>query len=269
MKFWKKFPLPKISKRKKFVISSFLLSVGLLGAEFIVDVSRFYQAIILLGLFCFFLSIWSLFGGIEGIEWFTVLIFPLIFTLSIGFFSLLLDNWEKKILLGIFLGVGSYIIFLVENIFSVAALKTIQLLRSAQAVNFLFTLIASFFIYEVVFSFRLPFWANFLIVYLTSFPIILQSLWSVNLERKIVPKLWLYTFVLSFTQGETAVALSFWPLSIPSISLALVTVLYITLGLSQQSLAFRLFSNTINEYLLIGIVVFLVIFFTTYWSGWR
>jgi len=266
-KFWQKFPLPKISKRQKFILTSLVLTLGLAGIE-VSGISWRYQAIVLLAVVCWFLSAWGLKEGLEGIEWLTVLILPPIFTLTLGFFNfLLLNNLFVKSLVVVSYGIGIYILLLVGNIFSVAAIRTIQLLRSAQAVSFLFTLVISFFLYDIIFSFRLPFWENFLLVTAASFPLVFQNLWGVNLEKEISLKIWLYALILSFVQGEMAVAFSFWPLSVATGSLALVTVLYITVGLVQQELALKLFPKTISEYLRVGIIVFLVIFLTTYWGG--
>jgi len=267
MKFWQKFPLPKISKRQKFILTSLILTFVLLGIE-ICDISWQYWGIVLQTIICYLLFSWSLKEGLEGIEWFTVLILPVVFTLALSLFNfILLNNWVIKALVIISYGIGIYILLLVGNIFSVAAIRTIQLLRSAHAVGFLFTLATSFFAYDIIFSFRLPFWTNFLLCSIISFPLIIQGLWNVNLEKEINPKIWLYSFALSLIQGETAVAFSFWPVTVATGSLVLVTVLYITLGLFQQELASRLFPKTISEYLRIGIIVFLVIFLSTRWGG--
>jgi len=264
---WQKLPLLRISKRKKFITTVFLLTFSLLGIEFI-GISWLVQAIFLLGLACYFLSAWSLGEGLEGIEWFTVLVLPVLFTLGLGFFIFfLLANWLVKISVIIFYGVGIYILLLVGNIFSVAARRTIQLLRSAHAVGFLFIIITSFFLYDVIFSFHLFFWANFFLVALVSFFLIIHGLWSINLEKRISSSLWLYTFGLSLIQGEMATVFSFWPLTLAAASLALATTLYIGLGLAQQELASRLFPKTISEYIRIGIIIFSVIFFTTRWGG--
>jgi len=235
--------------------------------EFI-DIFHSYQGVIFLGVVCYLLSAWSLYEGLEGIEWFTVLVLPVIFTIGVGFFGFLLPaSWLTKIFLIILYGLSIYILLLVGNIFSVAAIRTIQLLRSAHAVGFLFTLVTSFFLYDIIFSFRFSFWLNFLLVVIASFPLIIQGLWSINLEKEISFKLWLYSFALSLVQGEMVIAFSFWPVTVAVGSLALVTSLYISLGLAQQDLSQRLFSKTINEYFRVGAIVFLVIFFTTHWGG--
>lgn len=259
--------LKKISKRQKFVVSAFLLSLGLLGIE-ISDISWRYQAIGLLIGLTYLLSAWSLIEGLSGIEWFTVLILPTLFTAGVGFFYFLLPAaLLTKLPVIILYGLGIYILLLVGNIFSVAAIRTIQLLRSAQAVGFLLTLVTSFFLYDTIFSFRLEWWVNFLLVMLVSFPLVLPGLWSINLEEKFTSQLWVYTFGLSLIQGEMAMTFSFWPVTVAVGSLALAATLYISLGLSQHQLAQRLFPKTINEYLYVGIVVFLVIFLTTHWGG--
>lgn len=267
MKFWQKLNLKPISKRKKFVITAFLLSLGLLGIE-VINIYWRYQAVGLLVIFTYLLSAWSLIEGLEGVEWLTVLALPSLFTAGVGLFYFLLPAaWFTRIPVIILYGLGIYILLLASNIFSVAAIRTIQLLRSAQAVGFLLTLVTSFFLYDTIFSFQLPFWMNFLLVMLVSLPLILQGLWCINLEEKLTFQLLIYTFCLSLIQGEMAVAFSFWPMKIAVGSLALTTVLYVSLGLTQQHLTQRLFAKTINEYLSVGAIVFLVIFLTTHWGG--
>jgi len=259
--------MEKISKRQKFVISAFFLSLGLLGIE-ISNISWRYQAIALLIALAYFLSAWSLSEGLGGVEWFTVLVLPTLFTAGVGLFYFLLPtDWLTRIPVIILYGLGIYILLLVGNIFSIATVRTIQLLRSAQAVGFLLTLVTSFFLYDTILSFRFTFWVNFLLAMLVSFPLVIQGLWCINLEEKITFKIWFYAFALSLIQGEVATALSFWPVTVAVGSLGLATALYISLGLTQQQLAQRLFPKTVNEYVRVGIIVLLVIFLTTHWGG--
>lgn len=259
--------LKKISKRQKFVISSFFLAAGLLAIA-LSNISWRYQAIGLLVFFTYILSAWFLIEGLTGLEWFTVLILPTLFTAGVGFFYFLLPSggWIRFPIIVLY-GMGIYILLLVGNIFSVAAIRTIQLLRSAQAVGFLMTLMASFFLYHTILSFRLSPWLNFLFTLSISLPIIFQALWCINLEERITSRLLVYTLGLALVQGEISLAFSFWPVSIAVGSLAISTMLYITLGLSQHQLSQRLFPKTINEYIFVGVVVLLVIFLTTHWGG--
>jgi len=257
----------KLDKRKKFIVTVITLTLGFLVIH-LGGVTWRYQTIAILAILTYFLSAWSLKEGLNGIEWFTVLALPALFTISVGLFYFLTPAfWWVRVPIIILYGGGIYSLLLTENIFSVAAIRTIQLVRSAHAVSFLLTLVTSFFVYNVVFSFRQPFWINFMAVLLFSFPLILQGLWCINLEPKIEKSLWLKTIALSLVMGEMALVFSFWPVSVAVGSLSLTTTLYITLGLTQQYLNERLFKKTINEYIGVGIVVLVVILLTTHWGG--
>lgn len=256
-----------ISKRRKIFLSAIFLAMVLLITQWI-NFSWHYQAVGLLALFTFILSTWSLFEGLNGIEWLTVLTLPTLFTIGIGLFYFLTPtSWLTRLPVIFFFGIGIYALLLIENIFSVAAIRTIQLLRSAQAVGFLFTLLTAFFLYDTVLSFRLDAWFNFILVLLISFFLILQGLWCITLEKKISRQILTYTLVLSLVQAEIGLAFSFWPVAVTVGSLALTTVLYTTLGLAQHRLSERLFQRTINEYLSVAVVVLVTIFFTTHWGG--
>jgi len=256
-----------LDKRKKFVITAFVLVLGLLVIQWF-GFSGPYLAIIILALLTYLLSAWSLIEGLSGIEWLTVLILPFLFTIGVGFFYFLTPtSWLARAPMIILYGIGLYGLLLTENIFSVAAIRTIQLLRSAHAVAFLLTLVASFFLYNVILSFRFDSWFNFLLVFAASFPLLLQGLWCINLEEKITKKIWSYTLALSFVLGEIALAFSFWPVSVAVGSLSLTTGLYVLLGLSQHEISERLFRRTINEYIGVGVTVLIVIFLTTHWGG--
>lgn len=256
-----------ISKRQKFIISAALLSASLLTIQ-LANVSWRYQAIFGLTILTYLLSAWSLREGVSGIEWLTVLILPTLFTAGVGLFYFLLPaSWLARLPVAALYGLGLYALLLTENIFSVAAIRNIQLLRSAHAVGFLLTLLTAFFLYDTILSFRLPFWLNFVFVFLVSFPLFIQGLWSVKLEEKISGQIWFYSLALSLILAEGVLALSFWPVTVSAGSLALVTIMYVVLGLTQHYLSQRLFKRTINEYLTVGIVVLLVIILTTHWGG--
>lgn len=260
-------PLVKITKRQKFIITSILLSVGLLAIE-LIDISWRYQAIGVLAILTYFLSAWSLKEGLSGVEWLTVLVLPTLFTASVGLFYFLISaSWLTRLPVIVLYGLGVYALLLTENIFSVAAIRTIQLLRSAQAVGFLLTIITAFFLYDTVLAFRFDPWLNFLLIVVVSLPLLIQGLWYTNLEERITKRVWLYSLVLSLVLGEIALVLSFWPVTVAVGSLGVSTGLYLVLGLTQHQLSERLFKRTINEYIGVGIVVLIVLILTTHWGG--
>lgn len=256
-----------MSKRRKFLLVAVLLTVGLWVTQW-VDVEWRYQALAGLGGLALLLSGWAMWEDLQEWEWLTILTLPMLYPVSVGMFYFLLPEkfLSKVIILGLF-GVGMYALLLTENIFSVAAIRTIQLLRAAHAVGFLLTLASAFFWYDTIWSFRLPFWANGLLVAGVSWPLLLQGLWSVELtEGKISGRVLLYASVVAVSLGQAAMGLSFWPVTISVGSLFLVSMFYVALGICQQYFLGRLFRRTLSEYLTVGIVVLTTIILVTRWE---
>jgi len=255
-----------MSKRKKFVVVSLILSFGLLTVQ-LIGLELRYQAIAALSILSYFFSAWALHKDVEGIEWLTIFILPVFYTAAFGFFYFLLPGkWLSRILMAGFFGFGFYALLLTENIFAVAAMRTIQLLRAGQTVSFLLTLLVAFFLFDTVFSFRLWFYFNFIFTFIISFPLILQFLWSVKLDERITDKLLYYSLILSLILAEIALFLSFWPVTVATGSLFLTAVLYVLLGVTQEHFKERLFKKAVKEYLWVGVIVFLVTFLITRWG---
>lgn len=256
-----------MTKRQKFVSSSIVLAVGLLFVQY-TEVAYRYLAIAGLMILTAVLTLWSLAEALGKIRWVTTIILPTLFTGAVGLFYFLLPAvWYSKLPIAFLFALGMYALLLTENIFSVAAIRTIQLFRAASAVGFLLTLLTAFLLYDTIFSFRLSFWSNSLLVAAVSLPLFFHGLWSVNLEEMFTRRLLLYTLILSLILAEAALIISFYPLTIAMSSLFLTTGVYLLLGLSQASLAERLFRQTVYEYLGVGIIVLLIMLFTTNWGG--
>lgn len=259
--------LAKMTKRRKIVLVAILLAVGLLVTQ-LTQVSFRYQALAVLAFLAFALSAWALSDDLNGIEWFTVLILPVLYPVAVGMFYFLLpERFLSRLMILILFGVGMYAVLLTANIFSVAATKTIQLLRAAHAMGFVMTLLVAFFLYDTVFSFRLPFWANFLLGLFLSWLLSVQFLWSIELtEKKLSARVVAFGSLIALGLAELALALSFWPVTIPVGSLFLVSMLYVGLGISQQHFMGRLFHKTLYEYLGVGVVVLITVVFLTRWG---
>lgn len=248
-------------------LTSVLLSLGLVGIQN-VDLEIRYQLIGLMAGVAYGLAAWSLFEDLRGIEWLTVLILPVLYPVAMALFYFLLPEriLSRIVIVSIF-GVGMYALLLTENIFNVAAVRTIQLLRAAHAVGFLLTLTVAFFLWDSIFSFRLSPWWNSILVLVTSYLLVLQGLWSVNLEERIARTVQINALGLSILLAALALAISFWPVTITVASLFLVSALYVGLGMVQNGLSGRLFSKTIREYLIVGVAVSLITLFLTRWGN--
>lgn len=256
----------RLTKRRKFIISSLFLSLGLASIQ-LEFISNRYISIVVLSLLTIPLVFWSLKESLKGSIWLTSWIIPALFTVGVGMFYFLLPgSWFIIVPVILIYFFGMYALFLSENIFSVAAIRTIQLFRSASAVSFLLTLLTAFLLYDTIWSFRLPFYLNGFFVFLASFLLFLHGCWTVNLEEKITKNILIYSLILSIGLGELAIVISFWPVTVSLSSLFLTSIIYVALGLGQANLNNRLFAKTVKEYLVVFGMVFLILVLYTSWG---
>ena len=75
------------------------------------------------------------------------------------------------------------------------------------------------------------------------------------------------SLITSLVVAEVAVTIFFWPVSVVVGSLFLTVFVYMLLGLGQADLEGRLFSQTIREYLVVGVLVFFGMILATHWGG--
>ncbi len=261
--------LPKIhllEKRQRIILTSIILSFGLLYTQ-LVPIYLTYQFIFGLGILCYGLSVWALWEGLSKLKALILFILPVLFTFAVaGYYYLLPLVWLTRISVAAAFGLAYYCLLLSQNVFNVSAIRTIPLYRAASTVAFTFTLITAFLLFNVILSFEMIFFWNGLAVFLLSFPLILQVLWSIEMEG-VDSQILLTTSFLSLIMAEIGLALSFWPLSGPMASLVLATVLYVILGVMTHSFRDRLSRGAVYEYIGVGVIVFLVALFTTSWTG--
>lgn len=257
----------KLRKRQKFVLVAAILSALMLTVE-ISGVQYRSLSIAFLGLITFVLSFWALREGLVKWASYLSLVLPVFFTVGVGFFFFLLpSSWLTRLPVVVLYGIGTYALMLTANIYTVAAIRTIALLRAAQAVGYVLTLVTLFLLYDSILSFRLYPWWNGLLAALSSFPLFLQGIWTVEVEETISRRLVFYSVILSLVVGEIALVMSLWPVTVTVGSLFLTTMGYILLGLSQHELSGRLFKQTVWEYLAVGVAVFVTMLLTTRWGG--
>ena len=256
-----------MSKRKKFIITAAILLIGFLGIQFLDNPFRF-PAIGLLGVLTGGLFYWSLKEGLGKDMTLLTLILPILFTLGVGVFWFLLPaSILARIPVYILYGFGIYVLCLTANIYTVSAVRTIALLRAARGVGFVLTLITSFLIYDAILSFKFTLLSTSFLVAAFSIPLYFQGYWSMVLEKKFSKDLLIMSLVSSLVMGQVATVLHFWPVTVVVGSLFLTVAVYMLLGLGQAKLEGRLFSQTIREYLVVGILVFIGMFLATRWGG--
>ena len=274
-----------MSKRTRFILVSGLLAVGL-WLTTIAPVEYRFGLYLTVSAVAYILSVWVLFDDLKGVEWLTLMVLPTMFTLGSGLFSNFLPSavprmfgrafqLESALLLAgmfkiiyfVLFAVGMYGVLLIENIFSVASIRTIQLFRAAKSVNFILTLISSLFFYTVALSFKLPFWWVMTMVFVTSFILCFPSLWSVDLKGDLVKEAIRYSLAMSWVIAIASVALSFWPVKPFMGGLMLTSLLYGLLGVMEQRLSTRVYMESLWEYGVTVAIIMAIGFLTTSWVG--
>jgi len=250
-------------RREKFVLASAVLSVGLLMVQYVGLEWRYWAFGGFMAL-TYLVSAWALSDDLQSHEWLTILPFPALYAGSVSLFYFLLPSafLTRVLILGLF-GGGMYGLYLTSNIFSVAKGRTIQLLYAAHAVGLFFTLFTSMLFTNAIFSLRLPFYANALLVGLVHFPLALMSLWSVKLEPFVSRVTLNFSLLITLVLMESVALFSLLPLPAWHVALFVMGMLYIGIGVLQSQIKERLFANTANEYSLVAVflgIIFLVLF---------
>ncbi len=256
-----------LNKRQKIIITSIIMTFGLLSTQ-LVDFNLRFRFLIGLSVLAYVLSLWALWEGITKLKAIIILILPTLFTLAVASFYFLLPvRWLTRMPVALVFGLSYYFLLLSQNVFNVAAVRTIPLYRAASTAAFLFTLITAFFLFNVVHAFNLLFIWNGLLVFGLSFLLCLQILWSINMMEKLDRVTLFQSLILALCLGEIALAISFWPIVTTIWSLTLSSSMYVLLGLSTHTVKGRLTNRIVGEYLAIGSTVFLIAFLLTSWTG--
>lgn len=254
-----------INKRQKFIFSVMFLSLGLFIAEHLLGKSGLYIVFTLSVLSALLLYL-SLKEDLKDNFTPQAFILPFIYSLSVGLFYLLVPaRLVTRIGMTSLYALGLYSLYLSQNIFVVSSTRTIQLLASARTVSLVLTLLSYFFISNVVFSFHINVFVTLALIFLYTFIIVLQTIWTHTLEKGIFTQIF---WVLSLTLCISEIALFLWfGSSSPTVSaLFLSAVFYVLTGLSYAWFGKRLFRSVILEYFWITVIAFIFLVTFTSWA---
>ena len=255
-----------MSKRKKFVLTSVLLSLGFVAVQFIDNTNRFWS-IVLLSISTLILFWWSLKDTLGKDMTILTLVLPFIFTIGVGLFWFLLPiNIYARIPIIIVYAIGIYVLCLTMNIFTISVNKTIALLRAARGVGFVVSLVTLFLVVDAILSLKAELFITTPLIFVVSFFLFAQSYWSVVPEREYQSQIVKLAIIAALILSELNVMIFFWPSTVAVSSLFFTMIYYVLTGLGQAYLEGRLFSNVIKDYLVVGFLVFVAIFFTTHWG---
>lgn len=255
-----------LTKRQQFVLITIILTVILMLTQLApVDAIR-YPLVFALAVITYLGAAFALREDLGGIEWVTLLIPPTLYSAAVALFYFLLPaRWLTRIPVAALYAVGLYAFLLTENIYNVAANRTIALLRAARSVGFLLTICTFYLLTLTVMSFRSNPVGITLLIAVLSFLHIFPSLWLMELAGKASTKIILLSVSLSLFLGELAWILSFWPMPTTMIALLLSSVFYSTVGMGQEYLANKLYKKTIIEFFIVCVFVFIAAILATRW----
>ena len=267
LKIFKNITSYEITKRQRFILQSVFLTGVLITTQTVSENLRF-GTIGFLTFATLFLSTFSLKGELSGIKYFLLLLLPAYFVAGASLFYFLLPvRWLTRLPFAFLFGISVYLLMLTANIYNVAAIRTIALLRAARAVGLLFSLISTFFLANVLFSLHLPFYLVALATIGIVMPLYLAGLWAYELEEFISRKVFIYALILTLVTDEIALVISFWPIASINGALALATIMYALLGLSQFDFENKLKPRVIWEHLSVAFIVFVIVVISTRWGG--
>lgn len=270
-----------MQKRAKFVLVAFLVSLGLWMTS-LLRVDYQFALSLAVSAMAYLLTVWVLFDDLKGIEWLTLLVLPVMFTFGSSLFASFLPNSVPrlvgktfevenaimvaktfKFLYYMLFGVGLYGVILIENIFSVASIRTIQLFRAARSVNFILTLITSLFFYTVILSLKINFLTIFVFALIVSFMLTYPSFWSVDLKNNSLSEIGRFALTVGFLVGLFAMVLSFSPVKPFMGGLMITSVQYSLLGVMEQRLSSRVYLESILEYVATVLIIVTIGILTT------
>ena len=256
-----------LSKRQQFILITIVLTIGLLLTQ-LVPLEFRYSMVLAISVATFFLCAFGLRDDLKGAEWLTLLTLPTLFTAGVSLFYFLLPvRWLTRLPVVVLYAVGMYALLLTENIFSVAKIRTIALLRAAHSVGFLLTLLSYFLIVQTILVYRFEVYIEGLTIAALTYILLLQSLASIELETKVSRRVRTITFGLTLVLVQIAWVFYFWPVNRTLVALLLTTCFYTVAGMGQQYLVEKLYKRTVTEFAIVAVLVFFLVILASRWRG--
>lgn len=215
-----------------------------------------------------FLILWTLGEDLAGIKFLTIPALPVFY---LGSYLALAKSLELSgfgiFAAGLGLGISFYFLLLTQNIYNIAASRSIGLVRAAAVSGILFSVISAFLAYGVVWVQDPPFWILTPSIFFISFILFFLSIWSTKLAEIIDFETVKISVALSLALAQIGLALSFWPI-LPLIGALVLSIsFYVILGLTQFEFQERLTRRVVAEYLTIASLALFLILVTTRWGG--
>jgi hypothetical protein len=256
-----------LTKRQQFVGVTVLLTVGLLLTQLVTGETR-YTLVCFLSLAAAGFSALVFRKEMRGIEWLTILTLPTLFTTAVALFYFLLPvRWLTRLPVALLYGIGMYALLLTENIYTIAADRTIALLRAAHSVGFLLTLFTYFLLAQTVLAFRFIAPVQTVLVGIPSLFLVLQSVWSMELSETLGRRVLHISIAVTIFLTQLVWVFSFVPTKTTLLALLFTTAFYSSVGAAQQYVVEKLYKKTVIEFFAVAAIVFIITLVATSWRG--
>lgn len=254
-----------IEKRIRFVISTIsLILLILISTFFFFDKATIFIPILIIA--SYGASFFSLYEGIEKIEWYMLFLMPVLLSVAMYLFYFLFPvRWLTRIPFIVIYGISMYATLLSSNIFNVGVEKNLQLYRAGFSVNYFIQTMVFFLLGNVIASFHWGFLANAFLFGFLAWGMSLQLYWSIRLDMHLRKEVQNHAWLTALIVGEGSLLLSFLPLQESIFALVMAVLYYSVAGLTHLHLDERLFKHSIREYATILIVILVILFLSISW----
>lgn len=255
----------KINKRRRFLLSSFILTIFVLISSFI-PYGQIWLYLIGLSLLVYGFTYFSILQDIERGEWIMLFIIPFLFTIaSVLFYVLIPGRWITRLPFMLFYSISIYAILLSQNIFNVGVELNLQLYRAAYSINFLFNTIIAYLLTQYLMSFRFgPFLStigSMLIIY----PLALHVFWAVNPKVYISKELYKYAGYVVILAGQVIYVFSYLPIRTEIRALVVSACFYSFAGLVYLHIERMIMTTRIREYIIVLVFIILLALLSAQW----
>lgn len=255
----------RLNKRLRFVAATLLLSlVFLLSISFYFD-QVFIFVPVLVGA-TYLLTYFAIYEGIEKIEWLTLFLMPVSLSLAFYLFYFLFPGrLLTRIPLVVLYGISMYAVLLASNIFNVGVEKNLQLYRAAFSINYFYQTLIVFFLLAFLFSLKLNFLLNGIMIFLLVSLFSFHLLWSLKLNIYLEKKTLIISGFIGLMVAELGAIFSFVPVNSLILALLLTSTFYSLGGLVFNYMDQKLFKEIVREYVSVWIFVVIITALSINW----
>jgi hypothetical protein len=258
--------LYKIDKRQRIVVA---IGITIISQIFMTlyPFSQVIWFIPFMGILVYIATYIALLEDIEHIEFIALFVLPVYFVMTfLLFFYLLPTRWLTRIPYMVVLSIALYAIFLCENIFNVGVEKSLPLYRAAYSVANFITLVVLFFLFTVLFSFRLHFLLNAFFGGLLAWPLVFQGIWMASPKAVLEERVYKFATIVSILLSIAILVLNFMPIAPSVFAIFTVSIAYALLGIVQETVQNTAFSERIRAYVIVLGLMTILVFLSAQWS---